>query len=97
MAAMKYPESVLTRNRKGGVEVRRLLSRGSFVKYDYILADSGRVSEGGKFSVILKSDDGKDEHYFMIPVAGGRWMAIPEKGAKERKVWNEKTDKAEDA
>jgi len=98
MAAMKYPESVLTRNRKGGVEVRRLLSRGSFVKYDYILADSGRVSEGGKFSIILKpeGEEGKEEHYFLIPMKGGRLMAIPEKSAKERKVWNEKTKKEED-
>ncbi len=92
---MKYTESVLTKNRKGETEVRRLVSRGRFVKYDYILADSGKVSEGGKFSIILKDEKGKEEHYFMIPMKG-RFMAIPEKTTKPRKVWNEKAEKVED-
>lgn len=88
-----YPGDVLTRNRKGEVEVRRLISRGSFVKYDYILESSGKVSESGKFSIILKSDDGSEEHYFMIPIKG-RWMAIPEKSTKGRKLWDDKAKKA---
>lgn len=39
--------------------------------------------------------DGKEEHYFMIP-AGSRFLAIPEKGEKERKVWDGKNRKAVD-
>lgn len=92
---MEYPESVLTKNKKGEAEVRRILSRGKFIKYDYILADSGKVSDGGKFSIILKDENGKEEHYFLIPFKG-RWLAILERGSKPRKVWNEKTGKAED-
>lgn len=93
--AVKYPESVLTKNKKGEAEVRRLLSRGEFVKYDYILADSGKVSEGGKFSMILKTKEGGEEHYFLIPMKG-RYLAILDKEKKARKVWNEKEKKAED-
>jgi len=91
----KYPESVLTKNKKGETEIRNLLSRGIFVKYNYIYPETGKIAEHGKFSIILKDrETGKQEHYFMIPMKDERFLAIPQKEKKERKLWNEKNKKA---
>jgi hypothetical protein len=93
---MKYPDSVTTKNRKGLTEVRNLIARGKFVKYNYTSPETGKEMENGKFSIVLKGDDGKEEHFFMIP-AGARLLAIRDKDTKPRKVWNGKAGKAEDA
>lgn len=93
----KYPDSVLTKNKKGETEVRNLLSHGSFVKYNYIYPETGKVAERGKFSIILKdSETGKQEHYFMIPMKGNRFLGIPQKEKKSRKLWDDKRKKAVD-
>ena len=86
---MEYPESVITVNRKGEKEVRRLLRRGEFVEYDYIDPETGEVKENGKKSIILKSGKNK-EHYFLIPLKNGRFLAVLDKEAKDRKVWDGK-------
>lgn len=91
---MKYPESVLTKNRKGEVEVRRLLDKGSFVKYDYIYPGTGKQAEKGKLSIILKTPEG-EEHYFLIPLKGGRFLAVkPKEDKAGRKIWNPGKKKA---
>lgn len=82
---MGYPESVLTKGRKGRLEVRRLLSKGKFVKYDYTDPETGKPLEKGKFSIILKGE--KEEHYYLIPLKG-RFLAIPQKAKGKRKFWD---------
>lgn len=80
-----YPESVITKSRKGEIQVRTLISKGRYVKYNYKNPKTGKILENGKFSIIL---NGK-EHYYMIPMKGGRFLAIPVKNGK-RKIWDGK-------
>ena len=92
---MDYPESVLTRNKKGETEVRTLIRRGTFTEYDYRDPETGKALEKGKRSIILKSRD-RETHYFLIPVSGNRFLTIIPKDEKPgRKVWDGK--KAVDA
>jgi hypothetical protein len=81
-----YPESVLTRNRKGENEVRNLLSSGRFVEYNYTDPSTGKVMEGGKRSIIL--DDGKKRHYFIIPLKDGRFLLVEDRDKKKRMLWD---------
>ncbi len=86
-----FPKSVLTKNQKGEIEVRRLIDKGKFIRYDYIYPETGKQAEKGKFSIILRNDEGKETHLFLIPLKGGRFLAvIPKEGKKERKVWDGK-------
>ncbi len=101
--ATKYPDSVLTKNRKGETEVRLLIDKGRFVRYTYVYPD-GRKAEGGKVSIILTNEKGEQTHYFLIPTKGGRYLAIIPKeettGRKAtkspsigvRKVWDGKKE-----
>ncbi len=87
-----FPESVLTKNQKGETEIRRLIDKGRFVRYDYIYPNSGKQAEKGKFSIILKNEAGKEEHYFLIPIKEGRFLTVipKEDEKKERRVWDGK-------
>ncbi len=88
---VNYPESVLTRNKKGELEVRNLLSKGRFVKYNYLNPETGEVVEKGKMSIILRDDKGQEEHYFLIPLKDGRYLALESKDEKkDRKFWDGK-------
>ena len=105
--AVKYPESVLTKNRKGETEVRLLIDKGRFVRYTYIYPD-GTKAEGGKVSIILTNEKGEQAHYFLIPTKGGRYLAILPKeetpggkatkspSGKVRKVWDSQGKKEVD-
>ncbi len=88
---MAYPESVLTKNKKGETEVRNLLKTGEFLEYNYIDPKTGKVMEGGKRSIILKSG-GKQEHYFIIPLKQKNrfLMIVPEEEKENRCVWDGK-------
>jgi hypothetical protein len=87
---MAYPDSVITYNKKGKPEVRWLVDKGKFVRYQYKDPKTGKLLEKGKFSIILKNEQGKEEHFYLIPVQN-RFLAIPIKEiAKERKVWDER-------
>ncbi len=44
----EYPESVLTKDRKGNLEVRNLSARGQFVMYDYRDAKNFKQVENNK-------------------------------------------------
>ncbi len=83
-----FPEDVLTKTRKGEIEVRSLIDRGRYVRYNYLHPDTGEPMEGGKVKLVLVSDDGGMEEYFVIPTKSKRDLLIPapEKGA--RKVWD---------
>ena len=91
---MEYPECVLTKNKKGETEVRRLLEKGVFVKYDYIYPETGKQAEKGKLSIILKTPRG-EEHYFLIPLKGVRFLAVKPKEEKPgRRFWDPRKGKA---
>ena len=83
-----FPEDVLTKTRKGEIEVRSLIDRGRYVRYNYLNPDTGEPMEGGKVKLVLVSDGGATEEYFIIPTKSKRDLLIPapEKGA--RKVWD---------
>ncbi len=87
---MEYPSSVITKNRKGENEVRNLLERGEFIRYNYTDPETGSVTESGKESIVLKSEKG-EQHLFLIPLEGkARFLAIPDREKKLRHVWDGK-------
>jgi hypothetical protein len=89
---MKYPDSVLTKNRKGETEVRLLIDKGRFVRYTYVYPD-GRKAEDGKISIILTNEKEGQTHYFLIPTQGGRYLTVIPKDDKEkRKIWDGKKE-----
>ena len=95
----EYPKSVLTKDRKGNLEVRNLISRGKFVMYDYRDIKTFKQVESNKKKLHLKDMDGKISEYYIIPLkSDNRSLLIkPEKPEeKVRKVWNEKMQKEED-
>lgn len=83
-----YPEEVLTRTKKGELEVRSLVDRGRYARYRYLHPDTGEPMEGGKLKLVLMADSGAVEEYFVVPTKSKRDLLIPapEKGA--RKVWD---------
>jgi len=95
---LKYPEEVLTKDKKGNLEVRNLISRGKFVLYDYRDVKTFKHVESGKKKLYLKDESGEIKEYYIIPMKDGRSLLIEpkEKEEKERKVWNDKTKKAEE-
>ena len=96
---MEFPEEVLTKNRKGQIEVRNLLARGVFVLYDYRDPISFKVVESGKKKLYLKSEDGSVQEFYIIPTKteGRELLLTPKKEETiERKVWNSKKKQAED-
>ena len=94
----EYPESVLTKDRKGNLEVRNLVFRGQFVMYDYRDVKTFKQVESNKKKLYLQDKDGKINEYYIIPLkSGNRSLLIkPEKPEeKVRKIWNEKIQKEE--
>src|SRR6266498_2517646 len=83
-----FPDEVLTRTKKGEVEVRSLIDRGRYVRYHYLHPETGEQMEGGKVKLVLIADGGKTDEYFILPTKSKRDLLIPaaEKGA--RKVWD---------
>ena len=83
-----FPSEVLTRTKNGEVEVRSLIDRGRYVRYNYLDPETGESMEGGKVKLVLLSDAGRTEEYFIIPTKSKRDLLIPasEKGA--RKLWD---------
>jgi hypothetical protein len=92
---MEYPESVITKDKKGNKEVRLLVDKGQFVRYQYMDPKTGKIVEKGKSSIILKTAE-KEEHFYIIPIKKGRALVIfPKSEVKQRKVWNKTTKNAE--
>ncbi len=86
--AAKFPDDVLTRTKKGEIEVRSLIDRGRYIRYNYLHPETGEPMEAGKVKLVLISERGETEEYFIIPTRSKRDLLIPaaEKGA--RKVWD---------
>ncbi len=85
-----FPDEVLTKTKKGEIEVRALIDRGRYVRYHYLHPDKGAPMEGGKVKLVLVSDSGRTEEFFIIPTKSHRDLLLPaaEKGA--RKIWDGK-------
>jgi len=83
-----FPEEVLTRTKRGDIEVRSLIDRGRYVRYNYLHPETGQPMEDGKVKLVLLAESGKTEEFFIIPTKSGRDLLIhaAEKGA--RKIWD---------
>src|SRR5437899_8896043 len=46
-----FPDEVLTRTKKGEIEVRSLIDRGRYVRYSYLHPETGEPMEGGKMKL----------------------------------------------
>lgn len=85
-----FPDEVLTKTKKGEIEVRSLIDRGRYVRYHYLHPETGEPMEGGKVKLVLISESGRAEEFFIIPTKSKRDLLLPaaEKGA--RKIWDGK-------
>ena len=83
-----FPEEVLTRTKKGEIEVRSLIDRGRYVRYHYLHPETGQPMEGGKVKLVLFSESGKAEEYFIIPTKSKRALLIPAAEKGMRKIWD---------
>lgn len=83
-----FPDEVLTKTKKGETEVRSLIDRGRYIRYNYLHPETGQPMEGGKVKLVLISEGGRAEEFFIIPTKSRRDLLLPaaEKGA--RKIWD---------
>jgi len=88
MAGTRFPEEVLTRTKKGELEVRSLIDRGRYARYNYLHPETGEPMEGGKVKLVLISESGRTEEYFVIPTKSKRDLLIPAAEKGERKIWD---------
>lgn len=85
---VSFPEEVLTRTKKGEVEVRSLIDRGHYVRYHYLDPETGQPMEGGKVKLVLVSEAGRTEEFFIIPTKSGRDLFLPAAEKGGRKIWD---------
>jgi len=94
---MGFSDEVLTRGKSGKLELRALHSRGYFVMCKYLNPETLRLADK-KTKLTLKRQDGTVEEYFIIPLKDpGRSLLVKAVGEeKNRRVWNEQTQKEEE-
>jgi len=83
---MGYPEQVLTKSKKGKVEVRKLIDSGRFVRYEYIDPETGKLTQN-KHKLLLIIGD-RMEEFFIVPLKDGRYLMIPTETKGKRMVWD---------
>ncbi len=84
----KYPEEVLTKSKKGKIEVRRFIDTGKFVRYDYIDPETGKRSEN-KVKIVLYNGEDYEE-YFIIPLKQkNRKLMLTAEKKPDRKLWKD--------
>jgi len=83
---VRYPEQVLTKSKKGKVEVRSLIDSGRFVRYEYIDPETGKLTQN-KHKLLLITGD-RMEEFFIVPLKDGRYLMIPTETKGERMVWD---------
>jgi hypothetical protein len=85
---MEYPEEVLTKSKKGKIEVRAIIDRGEFVRYEYLDPATGKKSEN-KVKLVLRNEKGEQEEYFIIPLKQqGKFLLLKAEVKGERKLWD---------
>jgi hypothetical protein len=94
---LEFPESVLTKGRKGKLEIRGLDHRGSYVMCKYLDPKTMSLADT-KRKLLLKDEDGKITEFFIIPLKDPRraLLITPETEEKNRQIWNDKLEKAEE-
>jgi hypothetical protein len=94
---MEIPETVLTKSKAGKLEIRALDSRGSYVMCKYLDAKTMKPADQ-KRKLTLKGEDGRLAEYFIIPLKGPKrsLLVTAEIEEKERQVWNESLQRAEE-
>ena len=84
----QFPESVLTRTKKGEVEARLLIDRGRFVRYRYVDPETGSEKDGGKVKLVLVPDNRPMEEFFIIPTKGDRFLLVKAEAKGDRMLWD---------
>jgi len=83
-----FPDEVLTKSKKGEIEVRWLVDKGRFTRYKYVDPATGQEKEGGKAKLVLAIDGGSQEEFFIIPTEGRRSLLIKAEAKAGRKLWD---------
>lgn len=93
---MKFSQFVITKSKKGKLEVRNLLERGKYVIYDYRDVNTFEKSEN-KMKIVLKDSENKIKEFLIFPLKEkGKFLLVETEEKGERKVWNDKLKKEED-
>jgi len=86
---MEYPQEVLTKSKKGKIEVRNLVDYGKFVRYEYLDPSTGERSEN-KVKIVLYNGEDYEE-YFIIPLKQkNKYLMLKAEKKGPRKLWNGK-------
>lgn len=90
---MDYPDETVAIGANGKKEARILRSIGTdFVTYGYFDISAGKML--AKYSILLRSADGKTvEHMMLVPTAGGKEMVVKhavENPPRSRGIFDEK-------
>ncbi len=92
----RFPDEVITVSKRGKREVRVLVDRGRYIRYEYLDPVTGKKSEN-KVKLVLLTEDGKQEEYFIIPLKQeGKFLLLKAEVKGNRKIWDEKKKKAVD-
>ncbi len=92
----RFPEEVITVSKRGKREARVLVDRGKYVRYEYLDPVTGKKNEN-KVKLVLVTEDGKQEEYFIIPLKQeGRFLLLKAEVKGNRKMWDGKKKKAVD-
>ncbi len=93
----RIPESVLTQDKSGNLEVRNLISRGQFVMYEYRDLKNFSLLKRGARKLYLKDRKGNVSGFMIIPLKPNKsLMVAPDELELDKKVWNNKTKKPEE-
>jgi hypothetical protein len=84
---MEYPAEVVTEGKKSKREVRNLVDRGIFVRYEYLDPETGERAEN-KTKIVLRKNSGEMEEYFIIPMSGNRSLLLRAEEKGERMIWD---------
>jgi hypothetical protein len=94
---MEFSKDVLTKGKSNKLELRTLHSRGFFVMCKYLDPETMKLADK-KTKLTLKGQDGTTEEYFIIPLRDPKRSLLirAETEEKDRRVWNQQTQKEED-
>jgi len=94
---MEFPDTVMTKSKKGKVEIRSLDHRGSYVICKYVDPKTMKLADT-KRKLMLRDDEGTVREYFIIPLKDPKraLLVLPEAEEKDRQIWNDKQGKAEE-
>jgi hypothetical protein len=94
---LEFPETVLTKGKKGKLEVRSLDSRGDYTLCKYLDPRTMKTVDA-KRKLMLRESNGNVTEYFIIPLKDPKraLLVSSESEEKDLQVWNETVQRAED-